>query len=72
MSAQNPASAPQGTVTPWLNVREAAARARTSPKRIYNAVAARQLKAVRLGSRLLFRAEWVDAFLERCATTTDV
>jgi excisionase family DNA binding protein len=45
----------EGAQSPWLTAKEAAARARCSEKRIYRSVAAKHLKAVRLGSRLLFR-----------------
>jgi len=54
--------APEKIASPWLTAREAALRARTSPKRLYSAVRARKLRAVRLGNRLLFRGEWVDSF----------
>ena len=58
--------------TPWLNVREAAARAKCGERSIYNAVAARKLRAARLGGRreLRFLAEFIDAWL--LATTTPV
>ena len=56
--------APEKIASPWLTAREAALRVRTSPKRLYSAVRARKLRAVRLGNGLLFRSEWVDSFLE--------
>ena len=58
--------------TPWLNVREAAARAKCGERSIYNGVAARKLRAARLGGRreLRFLPEFIDAWL--LATTTPV
>jgi excisionase family DNA binding protein len=48
--------------TPWLNVREAATRAKCGERSIYNAVAAGKLRAARLGGRreLRFLPEFID------------
>src|SRR5262245_10117144 len=60
------------TESPWLTVREAAARARCGSKLLYRDVSAGRLKAVRIDGRrsVRFRAEWIDAWLERNAVTT--
>ena len=57
------------TASPWLTVREAAARARCGSKLLYRDVSAGRLKAVRIDGRrsVRFRAEWIDAWLERNA-----
>ena len=51
----------------WLTVREAAAHARCGVKTLYREVVAGRLQAARVGGRraLRFKAEWVDAWLER-------
>ncbi len=51
--------------SPWLTVREAAARARCGVKLIYWEVTAEHLQAARVGGRreLRFRAEWIDDWL---------
>ena len=53
--------------TPWLNTAEAAAYARTSKERLYEAIANGQLKAVKPRAdkrgRWLTRAEYLDAWL---------
>ena len=56
--------------TPWLRVKEAADRARCSTKLIYREVAAKRLRAARVGGRreLRFRPEWVDEWLEQHVT----
>lgn len=50
----------------WLDVSEAAARARVGNKLIYREVKAGRLKAARVGGRrqLRFRAQWIDAWLD--------
>ena len=52
-------------LSPWLDVRQAAARAQCGPRMIYDAVSSKRLRAARLGGRreLRFLAEWVDAWL---------
>ena len=54
----------------WLTVREAARRARCGVKTIYREVAAKRLKAARIGGRreLRLRPQWVDEWLESRAT----
>lgn len=54
----------------WLRIGEAAAHARCGKRSIYNAVAAGQLRAARLGGRreLRFLAEWIDAWLLASST----
>jgi excisionase family DNA binding protein len=61
---------PNVVETPWLTVEQAAARAQVGRRTIYNEAAAGRLRAARVGGRreLRFRAEWIDAWLERCAT----
>jgi excisionase family DNA binding protein len=60
---------PQGVraivVSPWLNVREAAARAKCGTRSIYSAVQTGKLQAAKLGGRreLRFLTEWIDAWL---------
>jgi excisionase family DNA binding protein len=51
--------------SPWLTVREAAARAKCGERSIYNATRSGKLRAARLGGRreLRFLPEWVDAWL---------
>ena len=51
--------------SPWLTVKEAAARARCGTKTIYREVKAGRLRAARLGGRreLRFLAEWIDEWL---------
>ena len=61
-------------VTPWLTVKEAAARARCGTKLIYREVRAGRLRAARVGGRreLRLKAHWVDLWLERSATPSAV
>jgi excisionase family DNA binding protein len=63
-----PPAAPE--LTPWLTVKQAAARAQCGVKTIYNAVARRRLKAARLGARreLRIHRTWLDAWIESIAT----
>lgn len=57
----------------WLNVKEAAARARCSPKMIYAAVTDRKLEHTKVGGRLLrFRPSWIDAWLEASVVHVEV
>jgi len=60
--------------SPWLTVKEAAARARCGAKTIYREVRAGRLRAARIGNRrdLRFHATWIDEYLERSATPVDV
>lgn len=60
--------------TPWLTVEQAAARAQIGKKTVYNEVRAGRLRAARVGGRreLRFRAEWIDAWLEQCATPQEI
>ena len=53
----------------WLDVAQAAARARVSRRTIYTEVRTGRLKAARIGGRreLRFRIEWIDAWLESAA-----
>ena len=54
-----------GAPSPWLTVREAAARARCGVKLIYREVTGKRLQAARVGGRreLRFRADWIDDWL---------
>ena len=57
------------SMSPWLTVHDAAARARCGTKTLQREVAAGRLHAVRVGGRrsLRFRAEWIDQWLESSA-----
>ncbi len=61
-SEQHEAAAPP---SPWLTVREAAARARCGVKTVYREVRAGRLRAARVGGRreLRFLVAWVDEWL---------
>ena len=54
-----------GAPSPWLTVREAAARARCGVKTVYREVRAGRLRAARVGGRreLRFLVAWVDEWL---------
>ena len=56
--------------TPWLDVNEAAKRARCGVKLLYREVRAGRLQAARVGGRreLRLRAEWIDAWLSAQTT----
>ena len=56
--------------TPWLTVKDAAARARCGVKTIYRAAENGKLKAARIDGRrsLRFLAEWVDDWLRSSVT----
>jgi excisionase family DNA binding protein len=60
----------QPVVSPWLTVKEAAAYARRAPGTLRSEVKAGRLKAARVGGRgqLLFRREYLDAWLEAQVT----
>lgn len=64
-SAQ-PKTEPSKSVTPWLNAKQAAARAQVGAKVLYAEVRKGRLRASRIGGRkqLRFRAEWIDAWLD--------
>jgi len=50
--------------SPWLTVREAAARAKVGRNLIYDAVRAGRLRAVRIGARdIRVHVTWLDAWL---------
>lgn len=52
-------------VSPWLDVDQAADYLRCKPQRIYDLVAAGELRPAKDGRRSLFRREWLDAYLSR-------
>jgi excisionase family DNA binding protein len=54
----------------WLTPEQAAARAQVGKRVIYHEVKAGRLKAARVGGRreLRLRPEWIDAWLDACAT----
>jgi excisionase family DNA binding protein len=56
--------------TPWLNLALAAKYIHRSKRFVSNEVRAGRIRAARVGGRgeLLFRREWLDAFLEDLAT----
>jgi excisionase family DNA binding protein len=58
------------TDQPWLKVADVAERAGVSRDTIYTAVELGEIRHVRVGGRraLRFKADWVDAWLERFAT----
>ena len=60
--------------SPWLTVKEAAARARCGTKTIYREVKAGRLRAARVGGRreLRFLAEWIDEWLITHCTVREV
>ena len=54
------------SLSPWLVVREAAARARCGSKVIYRAVRSGKLRAAQIGGRreLRFLPEWIDEWID--------
>jgi excisionase family DNA binding protein len=54
-------------VIAWLRVDEAAGRARCGEKVIYRACKSRKLRCAKSGNKLVFKPEWVDAWLEATA-----
>ena len=56
--------------TPWIDVKEAAKRARCGVKLLYREIRAGRLQAARVGGRreLRLRAEWIDVWLTAQAT----
>lgn len=54
------------TVSPWLTLRESAARARRSPRYMARQIRAGRLKACVLTGRgdYVLKPEWVDEFIE--------
>jgi excisionase family DNA binding protein len=60
--------------SPWLKVRDAAARARCGVKVIYREVNAGRLRAARIGGRreLRVREDWLDQWLTSSATVSEV
>jgi excisionase family DNA binding protein len=59
--------APSSSVSPWLTVRDVAARAQCGIKLVRYAIKTGKLKAARLGIRNALRVHetWVDAWMER-------
>ncbi len=57
-----------------MTVHQAAAYIQAGPKIIYRAIAARQLKAARIGARrdIRVRREWLDEYVERCVEAPGV
>ena len=56
--------------TPWFTVDEAANYLRTGRRLVYAEVSRKRLKAARVGARgqLRFHRNWLDAYLDSCAT----
>ena len=59
--------------SPWLTVKQAAARVQCGRETIYHAIADGKLKAVRLGARRQWRVhvDWLDAWLDAAATVVN-
>ena len=57
-------------ISPWLTATEAAAYTKRGKRFLRSAVKAGKLRAAKVGGRqeLLFRAEWLDQWLEDLAT----
>lgn len=59
--------------SPWLTVPEAAARARCGVKIVYWAIRSKKLRYARVNEqKLVVHSDWVDAWLEACATPSIV
>jgi excisionase family DNA binding protein len=65
---------PEAVTGEWLTVKDAAARAKCSPKLIYQAVKAGRLRASRLGVRLDIRiySLWLEAWLVGLSTPVPI
>jgi excisionase family DNA binding protein len=63
-----------GLDSPWLTVREAAARARCGRRVIYSAVRGGELRAARIGARrdLRIHIHWIDQWLEESAAPREI
>jgi excisionase family DNA binding protein len=63
------AAEPPDQPTPWLTAAQAAKRAHVGPETIYRAARASRLRHARVGGRrkLLFRADWIDQWLDATA-----
>jgi excisionase family DNA binding protein len=74
MNTDTAATDNPSTASPWLTVSEAADRARCGPKLIYREVAAKRLKAARVGGRreLRLRPEWIDQWLDASTPVVEV
>lgn len=61
-------------MTRWLTTAEVAERVQVGVKVIYRAVRRGKLRAARIDGRgdWRFKAEWVDAWVESCATPMEV
>lgn len=70
MEQQQRTAAEVVVTTIWLTVEQAANRAQVGKTTIYSEVKAGRLRAARVGGRreLRFRAEFIDQWLDRCAT----
>lgn len=65
---------PEAVTGEWLTVKDAAGRAKCSPKLIYQAVKAGRLRAARLGVRLDIRiySLWLEAWLVALSTPVTI
>ena len=67
-------SNPTPNHTEWRTVVQEARRVQTSPRTLYTACRAGQLRHARVGGRrdIRLRPEWTDAWLERSSTPVEV
>jgi excisionase family DNA binding protein len=65
IAAAIPNGGPAEPVSPYLNVKQAAAYLCTSRQRIYDLISARQLERIKEGQRVLIERAELDAYLAR-------
>jgi len=62
------ATQPTAPGSPWRTVAEGAARAKVGSRVIYAAIARNELRAARVGKRIIrLRDEWIDRWVEASA-----
>jgi excisionase family DNA binding protein len=75
MTSDTPATAPPTSApSPWLTVKESAARAKVSDETIYDNIKRGRLRAARIGTRKDIRIlqDWLDAWMVSLSTPTIV